>query len=60
MGIIFRTYEDTEVASLYAMYTNVKCPYCGQEQQELDVDNFGKTYIIECDGCDKQYQMYFG
>ncbi|MED4866127.1 hypothetical protein ABET15_04300 [Heyndrickxia faecalis] len=54
--MIYCGYSDTEVASLW---TNVKCPYCGHEQQELDMDDCGKTYEIKCEGCEKEYKMHF-
>lgn len=56
MKKIYRTYADTEVASLY---TNVECPYCGNEQQELDMNSCGKTYTIECEKCEKEFEMHF-
>ncbi|WP_157452867.1 hypothetical protein [Brevibacillus sp. SKDU10] len=34
-------------------------PLLRQEQQKLDVDECGETYVIECEGCDKQYEIYF-
>ena len=54
--MIYCTYNDTETASLY---TNVSCPHCGNEQLELDVDACGETYTIECEECEKEYEMYF-
>jgi len=54
--MIYRTYNDTEIASLW---TSVECPYCGNEQQELDMSDCGETYEIECDKCGKEYEMYF-
>jgi len=54
--MIYCTYNDTEIAS---SWTNVRCPYCGHEQQELDMDGCGETYTIECDECEKEYEMYF-
>lgn len=61
MKRIYRTYEDTEVVKLA---TNIKCPYCGSEWQEEDMDECGKTYIITCgyeydEGCGKQFEMHF-
>lgn len=57
---IYRTYADTEVASLY---TNVKCPYCDNEWQEQDMNECGKTYVLICDefdgGCGKKFEMHF-
>ena len=54
--MIYCTYSDTEVASVY---TNAECPYCEHEQQELDMDHCGETYTIECNECEKEYEMYF-
>lgn len=61
MEKIYRTHADTEVVMLA---TNIKCPYCGNEWQEEDMDECGKTYIITCsnddnEGCGKQFEMYF-
>ncbi|AGR47510.1 hypothetical protein ABOUO_82 [Brevibacillus phage Abouo] len=56
MERIYCTYADTEVASLY---THVQCPYCNHEQNELDMDECGKIYVIECEECEEQYEMYF-
>jgi len=56
MERIYRTYADTEVASLN---TFVQCPYCQYEQTEQDMDECGKTYVIDCEECEKQYEMYF-
>jgi len=54
--MIYRTYSDIEAANFY---TNTECPYCGHEQQELDMDACGETYEIECNKCEKEYDMYF-
>ena len=56
MKQIYRTYADTEVAMLYV---EVECPYCGNSQSELDKTDCGTTYVIECDECEKEYEMYF-
>ncbi|ASJ54841.1 hypothetical protein BP422_15470 [Brevibacillus formosus] len=56
MKRIYRTYADTEV---YKLAVNVECPHCGNEQQEIDTDECGKTYVIECGDCGEQYEMYF-
>lgn len=56
MKTIYRTYEDTHPASLY---TDVKCPYCSYEQAELNKDQPGETYEVECLNCKKKYQMHF-
>jgi len=61
MKKIYRTYNDTEV---YKLVTNIKCPYCGREWQEEDMDECGKTYIITCgddfdEGCGKLFEMHF-
>lgn len=56
MKTIYRTYSDTEVASLY---TYVECPYCGAEWKELDMDDCGMTYRIYCEDCDEVFEMYF-
>ena len=61
MKKIYRTYADTEVVMLA---TNIKCPYCGEEWQETDMDECGETYLLICDdgfgeGCGKQFEMYF-
>lgn len=58
---IYKTYADTEVASLYV---NVECPYCGNEFQTLDTTDCGEMYTVECDedfedGCGKTFEMYF-
>ena len=45
MKEIYRTYEDTEVVMLA---TNIKCPYCGNEWQEYDMNECGKTYHLIC------------
>jgi len=56
MKTIYKTYADTEVASLY---TNIECPHCGREWQEEDMDECGKTYLLKCDECEKEFEMYF-
>ena len=61
MKEIYRTYEDTEVVMLA---TNIKCPYCGNEWQEYDMNECGKTYHLICGdesdtGCNKEFIMYF-
>lgn len=57
MKTIYRTYEDTEVSVLA---TRVKCPYCGEEWLEDDMNDCGKTYVINCDdGCGKDFEMSF-
>lgn len=53
---IYCTYGDTEVASLWV---NVTCPYCENEQQELDLTECGATYKIHCEECEKEFEMYF-
>lgn len=56
--MIYRTYNETEVASLW---TFCKCPHCGHEQSELDMNDCGETYEITCENekCEKEYKMYF-
>ena len=54
--MIYCTYDDTETAILY---TNTECPYCGHKQQEIDMANCGETYTVECNECEKEYDMYF-
>lgn len=56
MKKIYRTYADTEIAMLV---TNIECPYCGDEWQEYDMDECGETYLLVCDGCGKEFEMYF-
>ena len=61
METIYRYYADTEVVTLG---THVKCPYCGTEWLEEDVNEPGTTYVLECDdyydnGCGKKFKMYF-
>lgn len=60
MKRIYRTYEDTEVVQLA---TNIKCPYCGIEWQEYDMDECGEIYKLICDeednGCGKEFEMSF-
>ena len=56
MKKIYRTYADTEVAMLA---TNIKCPHCGEEWQEMDMDECGETYLLICDDCGKEFEMYF-
>ncbi len=41
MKTIYCTYGDTEVVKLAP---NIKCPYCGNEWQEIDMDECGATY----------------
>lgn len=53
---IYRTYEDTEVAELW---TACECPYCEHEQDELGKSTCGETYVIECENCERKYEMYF-
>lgn len=53
---IYRYYSDTEI---YQLATNVKCPYCGHEDQLTDHDACGTTYEIECWKCEQVYEMYF-
>lgn len=61
MKEIYRTYEDTEVVELA---TNIKCPYCGNEWQEYNMDECGGTYLLTCgdefdEGCGKSFKMHF-
>lgn len=56
MDIIYRTFADTEVVMLA---TNIECPYCGEEWQEYDMDECGKTYNLECISCTREFQMHF-
>lgn len=60
MKQIYRTYADTEVSELQ---TSIKCPYCGNEWMEPNMDGCGETYVLTCDkdedGCGKQFEMYF-
>lgn len=56
MKEIYCTYEDTEVVMLKTIMT---CPYCGEEHAELDMDEPGKAYIVECEACEKEFKMYF-
>ena len=56
MKKIYRTYADTEVVMLA---TNIKCPYCGKEWQETDMNDCGETYQLICDNCKKEFEMYF-
>lgn len=62
MKEIYRTFADTEVSVLA---THIKCPYCGYEWQEDDMDECGKTYLIECGdellgiGCGRKFKMHF-
>ena len=56
--MIYCTYADTEIASLW---TSVQCPYCGHLQKELDMNDCGTTYTIQCENedCEKEYEMHF-
>ena len=56
MKMIYRTYADTVVVTLA---TNIKCPYCGEEWKETDMDECGKTYLLKCVNCGKEFEMYF-
>ena len=61
MKEIYRTYADTEVSELS---TFIKCPYCGKEWSEDDMNSCGATYVLTCDnefedGCGKEFTMYF-
>lgn len=61
MKRIYRTYKDTEVVQLA---TNIKCPYCGEEWLEYDMDSCGETYVLTCrneydEGCGKEFEMHF-
>jgi transcription elongation factor Elf1 len=54
---IKRTYADTEV---WALAVNIECPHCGAHWVEIDKDECGNTYTLECeDGCGKKFEMYF-
>lgn len=56
MKTIYKSYSDTEVVSLSV---EIECPYCGNDQSELDATDCGETYIIECEECGKEFEMYF-
>ena len=56
MKTIFRTYADTEVVSLG---TYIECPYCGSKWMEVDCDECGHTYILNCEDCGEDFGMYF-
>ncbi|KIN42396.1 hypothetical protein [Bacillus subtilis] len=56
MKEIYRFYKDTEVLKFV---TNIKCPYCGAEWQEEDVDKCGETFVLECEDCEKKFKMHF-
>ncbi len=60
MKEIYRHLSDTEVTELS---TRIKCPYCGEEWLEANMDECGETYDIECDdmdgGCGKTFKMHF-
>ena len=53
---IYRGYDDTEP---YELMTNIKCPYCGAEWAEIDMNDCGVTYEIQCEKCHKYFQMHF-
>ena len=63
MKEIYRTYADTEVSELS---TRIKCPKCGSEWLEPDMNECGKTYELQCgdewdldEGCGEIFKMYF-
>jgi len=58
MERIYRTYSDTDVHSLAVA---VKCPHCGEEWNEIDLTECGKTYNLTCENadCEKDFEMYF-
>lgn len=56
MKKIYRTYADLEYTNTV---TNLKCPYCNYEFQETDMDECGRTYEIECEECEKVFEMSF-
>ena len=39
--------------------TNIKCPYCDEEWQETDMDEYRETYNIECESCGREFEIYF-
>lgn len=56
MERIYRSYRDIEVVETA---TFVKCPYCGHEFSEYDSDCCGRVYVIQCEECEKEFEMYF-
>ena len=56
MKKIFRSYRDTEIL---ALLVRIKCPVCGYEWMEDNVDECGKTYHLACYECDEEFEMYF-
>jgi transcription elongation factor Elf1 len=58
MKRISRTYSDTEVTQL-SVY--VKCPHCGEEWLEPDVDECGKVFTLTCENeeCEEKFELYF-
>jgi predicted RNA-binding Zn-ribbon protein involved in translation (DUF1610 family) len=56
METIYRTHADTEVMQTA---TEVECPYCGESWLERDTDDCGRTYVLDCEGCEKQFKMHF-
>lgn len=56
MKKIYRYYSDTEVSVLA---TKIECPYCGEEWQEDDTNDPGTTYNLECEECEREFEMYF-
>lgn len=56
IGRIYRSYADTEITELG---TQCECPYCGYEDLQYDKSVCGQTYVIQCEECEKEYEMYF-
>lgn len=56
MKKIYRTYSDTEVATLSC---EVKCPICGNDFSYEDDLSPCETYVINCEECDEEFEMYF-
>lgn len=57
METIYRTYADCEVAA-YEM--TIECPHCGEEWTvDDDYTVCGETYEMECEGCEKKFEMHF-
>ena len=56
MKEIYRGYDDTEV---YKLMTFIECPYCGAEWSEVDTDECGTTYDMQCEECHEFFKMHF-